>query len=74
MEFNRVAMCNTPIAPAKPATTKRLSALANEIQTAKEADPDADTSAVQQEIDAIVYALYGLDERDVALIEKAAPS
>ena len=74
MEFNRVAMCNTPIAPAKPATTKRLSALANEIQTAKEADPAADILSPEREIDAIVYALYGLDERDVALIEKAAPS
>ena len=28
----------------------------------------------ERKIDEIVYALYGLDERDVALIEKAAPS
>ena len=74
MRFIGVDMERMPIAPAKPATKKRLSALASEIQTAKEADPRAATASSEREIDEIVYALYGLDERDIALIEKAAPS
>ena len=74
MEFRGVFMERIPVAPATSVTKKRLSALANEIQTAKEADPGADTSAPELEIDEIVHTLYGLDKRDIALIDKAAPS
>ena len=74
MEFNHVAMQHAPIAPARPNIKKRLSRLANEIQTAKEADPGADTSSLEQRIDEIVYTLYGLDKKDIAQIEETAPS
>ena len=74
MGFRGVFIERIPVAPATSVTKKRLSALANEIQTAKEADPGADTSAPELEIDEIVHTLYGLDKRDIALIDKAAPS
>jgi hypothetical protein len=39
------------------------------ILSAKAADPAADTSALEREIDLIVYELYGLTEEEIAIIE-----
>ena len=69
MEFRGVFMQHTPIAPAPPPTAARLSTLADRIQSAKQTDPEADTAPMEHEIDETAYKLYGLDERDVALIE-----
>ena len=70
MEFRGVFMARAPIPLARPAVKKRLAALANRVQTARQADPAADTAPLEAEIDKAVCALYGLDERDFALIEK----
>jgi len=35
----------------------------------KHADPQADTSAWEAEIDALVYALYGLTEEEIRIVE-----
>ena len=74
MEFRGVAMERAPIATPPAKTKRRLAALANRIQTAKEADPNAATAPLEREIDEIVYGLYGLDGRDVGVIEGALPS
>ena len=74
MEFRGVSMERTPIAPAGPDTAKRLATLANDIQATKEADPAADTTPLEREIDEAVFALYGLSDRDIALIGAASPS
>ena len=74
MRFFSVDMERVPIAQAKPTAKRLLSRLANAIQTANEADPGADTSNLERQIDEIVYGLYGLDQRDIALIEKSVPS
>ena len=47
MEFRAVFMEHTPIAPAAEPTRQRLAALAEQIQTAKQADPAADATALQ---------------------------
>ena len=39
------------------------------ILEAKAADPDADTSELEREIDRLVYALYGLTEEETAAVE-----
>ena len=72
MEFRGVFMERVPIAPAKPETKKSLSNLANEIQAAKESGPG--TSSLERQVDEIVYVLYGLDKKDIALIKGAVPS
>ncbi len=74
MEFRGVAMERAPIASPPAKTKRRLAALANRAQAAKEADPDADTAPLEREIDEIVYGLYGLDDRDVGAVERALPS
>jgi len=63
-----------------PAGWRNQSALANfhelrqgfiptEILAAKRADPQADTSALEGEIDQLVYQLYGLTEDEVKIVE-----
>ena len=74
MRFFAADMERTPIAPAPPPTAARLATLADRIQAAKETDPEADTAPLEHEIDETVYTLYGLDERDVALIEGVSSS
>ena len=43
--------------------------LVDRILEAKDADPDADTSALEREIDRLVYDLYGLTDDEIAAIE-----
>jgi len=42
------------------------------ILTAKQANPAADTSALEREIDQQVYALYGLTPEESQIVEGAA--
>ena len=39
------------------------------ILAAKKADPAADTSALEAEIDRLVYKLYGLTDEEIAVVE-----
>ena len=43
--------------------------LVDQILTAKHADPDADVSALENEIDKLVYALYDLTDDEIAIVE-----
>ena len=71
MEFRAVFMEHTPIAPAAEPTRQRLAALAEQIQTARQADPAADINALQRRLDQTVYDLYGLTPPDIAVLEAA---
>ena len=46
--------------------------LVDKILAAKKADPNSDTSEAEREIDKLVYALYGLTEEEIAVVEKAS--
>lgn len=48
---------------------KPIIAQVEAILAAKKADSGADTSALEAEIDALVYALYGLNEQEIALMK-----
>ena len=39
---------------------------------AKQRDAEADTSALERELDELVYALYGLSPEEKALVQSAA--
>ena len=71
MRFIRTAMQHAPIMSTPRTTAKCLASLANRILAAKRANPTADTAGLEVEIDKIIYALYGIDEEEIALIEKA---
>ncbi|MDQ3397053.1 MAG: hypothetical protein M3511_04660, partial [Deinococcota bacterium] len=46
-----------------------LSTLSTQILTAKEQDSNADVSALERQIDALVYELYGLTDEEIAMVE-----
>ena len=41
----------------------------NQILSAKQADPDADTTSLENEIDKLIYELYNLTEDEIAIVE-----
>jgi hypothetical protein len=43
--------------------------LVDRILAAKKTDPTADTSALEAEIDQLVYKLYGLTDEEIAVVE-----
>jgi adenine-specific DNA-methyltransferase len=43
--------------------------IVNKILAAKRANPAADTSVIEAEIDRLVYGLYGLTEEEIAIVE-----
>ena len=47
--------------------------LAEKITAAKQANPDADTTADEKEIDRLVYELYGLTEEEIEIVESPTP-
>jgi len=56
---------------AIPDKTKQLQIadLVKKIISAKERDPQADTTALEREIDQLVYKLYGLTEEEIKIVE-----
>ena len=49
----------------------QLIGMAKKILVAKKADPDADISSQEAEIDQLVYSLYGLTREEIAIIEES---
>ena len=45
--------------------------LVDQILDAKQANPDADVSELEDEIDQIVYCLYGLTDEEITIVEEA---
>ena len=49
-----------------------IAKLVKQILAAKRRDPGADTTALEREIDRLVYDLYGLTPEEIKLVEGAA--
>ncbi|TXF85981.1 hypothetical protein FUA23_20180 [Neolewinella aurantiaca] len=49
--------------------TNKVSTLVQQILTTKQTDPTADTSALEAEIDVLVYRLYGLTWEKVKVVD-----
>ena len=63
-------MSQIPVPKFNESQSKAIERLTNQILTAKATDPTADTSAWEAEIDRLVYALYGLTDAEIALVEE----
>ena len=63
-----------PAPKATPAQQGPLVKIVNEILAAKSADPSADTSHLETEIDQMVYDLYGLTSEEVQTVEVRLPA
>ena len=56
--------------PAVPSEQQKpVERLVERILAAKQRDAEADTSALEWEIDELVYALYGLTPEEIKLVE-----
>ena len=70
-EYKPVYVSKIPIPTATPAQAAAIEERVAQILSAKKADPSADTTALEAEIDALVYQLYGLTADEIALVEGA---
>ncbi|NMA46114.1 MAG: hypothetical protein GX945_06090 [Lentisphaerae bacterium] len=70
MHFDSVITDRIPIAKGLSGQ-KQIPVLVDRILSAKKANPSADTSELEAEIDQIVYRLYGLTPEEIAIVENA---
>lgn len=72
--YKKAFLEQLPVIKADAATQQKLEGLVDRIQQAKAAPsgPSADTSALETEIDRLVYALYGLTPAEIALVKDRA--
>ncbi len=69
INFTKDMLNNLPL-PEVPTKTKvSIITLVDQIISAKRANPQADTSAMESAIDRLVYELYGLTAAEIALVE-----
>ena len=59
-----------PITDANRPLVRQIEKLVGEIIAAKTATPDADVISLENEIDRVVYSLYGLTAEEIAIVEK----
>lgn len=57
-----------PIATGNDEIRKQIETLVNQILAQKQNDPSADTTALEREIDGLVYGLYGLTAEEIQII------
>ena len=69
-EYKPVYISQIPIPVVSDESKAKISLLADQILTQKSLDPAADTTALEAEIDQLVYALYGLTAAEIALVER----
>ena len=67
--FTKDMINNLPLF-ATTSQQQKIVILVDRILAAKKSDPQADTSALEHEIDRLVYQLYGLTEEEIAIIEQ----
>ena len=58
-----------PITDANRHLVGQIEKLVDEIIVAKTVSPDADVVSLENEIDRVVYSLYGLTAEEIAIIE-----
>ena len=60
-----------PITEANQHLVAQIENRVDKIIVAKRSNPDADTTALENEIDQIVYSLYDLTPEEIAIVEEA---
>ena len=69
LAINKSTIEQLPFVKADDATQGVISSNAKKIIELKKNNPNADTSALEREIDRLVYELYGLTEGEIVVIE-----
>ena len=58
-----------PIPPANESQRSAIETIVDQILTTKATNPTTNTSALEAEIDRLVYGLYGLTDAEIAIVE-----
>jgi adenine-specific DNA-methyltransferase len=72
MELYQKPLSEIPLKVISATEQKPFIASVDRILAAKQANPAADTSALEREIDQQVYALYALTPEEIAIVEGTA--
>ena len=74
LHVQRNELASLPIKPnvSSAKCDRAIIGLVEKTLSAKAADPAADTSALERQIDRLVYELYGLTKEEIAVVEDAA--
>lgn len=68
-QIKKVTLQKLRLVISDKSTAKDLVFYVNKILTSKKENPEADTSALEREIDELVYKLYGLTEEEIRIVE-----
>ncbi|MCI0698915.1 N-6 DNA methylase [candidate division KSB1 bacterium] len=71
VQRNELASLPIKFESSNQSSIKAFSAFVDQILAAKRANPAADVSALEGEIDQLVYRLYGLTAEEIAIVEEA---
>ena len=74
MELIAKPLSEIPIKKIPDSAQKPFIKLVDRILVEKKDDPQMDTTALEREIDRLVYELYGLTEDEIAIVEGTAKS
>ena len=69
-QIDKEPLLNIPIPSATQEQQAPIIALVDKILAAKKENPQADTSDMEKQIDQLVYALYGLTEEEIRIVEQ----
>jgi hypothetical protein len=72
MHFGNHYVGKIPIAAVPVEQQKPVEELVERILSAKQRDAGADVSALEREIDELVYGLYGLTRDEIKIVEESA--
>jgi adenine-specific DNA-methyltransferase len=73
LELYKKPLSEIPIKRISPDEQKPFIKLADRILAAKQNDAEADTNALEREMDELVYSLYGLTPEEIAVVEESTP-
>jgi hypothetical protein len=72
-ELSYIFFKNIPLphlSPSKEPVVKQIEKLVDKILEAKKQNPQADTGDLEEEIDSLIYKLYGLTEEEINIVEE----
>ena len=70
MHFDNYYVGKIPIPLVSPEQQQPIIELVEQLLSAKWENPKAESAADERQIDALIYALYGLTDDEVAIVEK----
>lgn len=67
--YKKIFLENLPVPKLDIVSQRPYEVLVDSILSAKQKDPNADTSALEKQIDDMVYKLYGITPEDIEIVE-----